>query len=621
MASMTFYSQYNMNAPVDTDDSETLVFNSGSDALVTDGMYGFYLLGSGLTYDTSANDFTAGTLTNVYLGSSITGNLIFSLNGISANLVQDFDTVQGGVQGIWDVGYDTNTDGIKDLWGMQAEQAYWLRGADTINGSAYNDVLNGYLGNDRIYGNAGDDILTGGQGNDTLDGGSGHDYTSYNDLRVKTGSSAVTYKFLATGSLTSGTVAISEVVSGVTTLKQTDTFLNIEELRGTKVADSINFSSSTGKQDGFQGFSGNDTIIGGDVLSGTSNDGDYVDYRYLAVAPMRVNVNLTNTDSTTSFATAKVYWSTSTTANETDSLRKIHGVIGGAGNDTIVGSAADDWIRGMAGNDLLTGGGGSDWVDYRWDNSALNITLSAGGAQQIIAAGAHGNDTISGFENISGGFAADRLTGNELSNTLRGREGNDTINGAGGIDYADYKNATGSVTVLWSTATSATSSGADGSDILTNIEGVKGSESFGDKLTGNAGSQLIYGRGGNDTINGGLGNDTLDGGIGNDQYVFNTATPSNLDKILSFTTAADKIVLENSIFTGLGASTGNFVASDARFHAAAGATAVHDSTDRIIYNTTTGALYYDADGIAGNAVQIAIIGTHPTLAATDFAVI
>jgi Ca2+-binding RTX toxin-like protein len=44
---------------------------------------------------------------------------------------------------------------------------------------------------------------------------------------------------------------------------------------------------------------------------------------------------------------------------------------------------------------------------------------------------------------------------------------------------------------------------------------------------------------------------------------------------------------------------------------------------RVIYDQTTGALSYDADGTgAGAAVQIAIIGTttHPALVASDFLV-
>ncbi len=49
----------------------------------------------------------------------------------------------------------------------------------------------------------------------------------------------------------------------------------------------------------------------------------------------------------------------------------------------------------------------------------------------------------------------------------------------------------------------------------------------------------------------------------------------------------------------------------------------HASTDRIIYNNTTGALLYDADGDqAGSvAVQFAVLSGVPTLAGTDFIVV
>jgi Ca2+-binding RTX toxin-like protein len=56
------------------------------------------------------------------------------------------------------------------------------------------------------------------------------------------------------------------------------------------------------------------------------------------------------------------------------------------------------------------------------------------------------------------------------------------------------------------------------------------------------------------------------------------------------------------------------------FWAAAGATSAHDSTDHIIYDTSTGRLYYDGDAAGGaSAVHFATIGNKlSTLSYTDF---
>jgi len=64
------------------------------------------------------------------------------------------------------------------------------------------------------------------------------------------------------------------------------------------------------------------------------------------------------------------------------------------------------------------------------------------------------------------------------------------------------------------------------------------------------------------------------------------------------------------------------VSGDARFRAAAGAPGGADATDRVIYNTSTGQLYYDADGSGAGAAQLlATLQGAPGVSATDISVI
>jgi Ca2+-binding RTX toxin-like protein len=52
--------------------------------------------------------------------------------------------------------------------------------------------------------------------------------------------------------------------------------------------------------------------------------------------------------------------------------------------------------------------------------------------------------------------------------------------------------------------------------------------------------------------------------------------------------------------------------------------AANDANDRIIYEQSSGKLYYDADGSGSGAqIQIAVLGasSHPSLTATDFLIV
>ena len=153
---------------------------------------------------------------------------------------------------------------------------------------------------------------------------------------------------------------------------------------------------------------------------------------------------------------------------------------------------------------------------------------------------------------------------------------------------------------------------------ITNVASITGTAGA-DNLLAGLGGDTISGAAGNDTINGGLGNDQLTGGTGADKFVFNTAlSSSNIDTLTDFVHGTDKIQLAKSIMSSLGV-VGALKSADFKL-----STAKLDASDRIIYNKTTGDLFYDSDGSGlVAAVKIAIIGasSHPTLSNTDFTIV
>ena len=135
-------------------------------------------------------------------------------------------------------------------------------------------------------------------------------------------------------------------------------------------------------------------------------------------------------------------------------------------------------------------------------------------------------------------------------------------------------------------------------------------------LAGNALSQYIYGNAGANTLDGKSGADVMTGFGGADAFAFTSALGGgNVDRIADFSAVDDIILLDDAIFAGFapGAlSASVFVIG----------TQAADADDRIIYNQATGALLFDADGSgSGAAVQFATLDTHPTITASDFAVI
>jgi Ca2+-binding RTX toxin-like protein len=161
-----------------------------------------------------------------------------------------------------------------------------------------------------------------------------------------------------------------------------------------------------------------------------------------------------------------------------------------------------------------------------------------------------------------------------------------------------------------------TLSGTSGNDTLTGWAG-------NDTISGLAGNDTLYGGAGNEignTLAGGTGNDTLDGKSGNDRPIGNGGNDifrldtalgaANLDTIVDWHGAADRLCLDHTVFAGL--ATG--VLADS-------AVALDNATSlaaQIVYNHMTDALYFDSNGArTGGATEFATLTGAPSLTASE----
>jgi len=306
-------------------------------------------------------------------------------------------------------------------------------------------------------------------------------------------------------------------------------------------------------------------------------------------------------------------------------------LIGGDGNDALSGGAGNDVLRGGLGNgDTMDGGAGSeDLLDFSDGTLAVNFTLVQSAALTGIANGTAGlgnNDTYQNIEGVIGTGLADTLTGSASNDIIRGGGGNDTLDGAGGTgDLLDFSDGTAGLTFTLTQSSGATNFNASaaglGTDSYKNFEGVIGT-AFADTITGSASNDQLRGGGGNDVINGlagddrivgGTGADILTGGADNDTFVFDSA-PNAVDTVTDFNasgsaTSGDLIELSRGTFTALTTASGSTLsAAEFALSDGGGAGDVVGAGVHVIYDSATGNLYYDADGLsAANRTLVATL--------------
>jgi subtilisin family serine protease len=316
---------------------------------------------------------------------------------------------------------------------------------------------------------------------------------------------------------------------------------------------------------------------------------------------------------------------------------------GTIGADTLGGLGGNDTLAGGGGNDLIQGGLGDDLVSYAEFTAAQAVTISLAAGRAFSAAGL---DTLSGIEHAMTGADHDSLIGDGLANWLSGGAGNDRLNGGHGNDTLDGGDGADTMWGGYGDDVFIVGDGdvfserhGQGTDLILlrraaislagqHIENVTGDiaglafsisgNSLANVLTGGALADTLNSGTGNDTLVGGLGNDSLVGGSGSDQFVFNSALgATNVDTIRGYNATNDTILLDGAVFTALG-SPGTLAAG-----AFTAGMAASDEDHRIIYQSASGALFYDADGLGGAAaVQFATLtGVTGVISHAEFLII
>ncbi|RMF67187.1 MAG: hypothetical protein D6742_08175, partial [Cyanobacteria bacterium J069] len=308
-------------------------------------------------------------------------------------------------------------------------------------------------------------------------------------------------------------------------------------------------------------------------------------------------------------------------------------ISGKAGNDVVRSTLANlqqqDVIRGGPGVDtfVLTNGTGSITVNVGNFNSQIpdispgtlvtefeifDLSGFRGNALMIgsdnfddYLVGGIGNDTLdgsTGSDTLIGGWGDDLYVVRSLTDTIieRPNEGNDTVQASINYTLLDHFENLVLVDAGREGAGNAQNNRITGNAQKNLLQGGAGN----DTLLGLGGADTLLGGTGNDVLSGGRGKNRLTGGSGRDTFVFTVGQGLGRSVVTDFRPRRDRILVQK---TGLPA--GRIAASQF-----VRGTSARDESDRFIYDSRTGRLFFDADG-TGSSRQILLgtLGNRPSL--------
>jgi len=607
---------------------DTIFGNEGNDSIRSQQLRTLLLGGPGR--DTLSADLTASLYGGVgrdFLIGQAASNYLFGN--------KDEDTLLGGIQG-GDFLYGGSG---ADLLGFVG-----TNGQSNLTGVAVSGAIGGLnQGNNYVSGDIGADSIVGINNGDTLLGGDDNDSIigvgSLNYLRGDSGNDSLRIQ---------NPVATQQFSTNLAIVGVSQT-----TLLGGAGDDSL--YGGVGRfgegQNYFEGGEGNDTIRSfalQDVLyGGDGND--------LVVTANPNVLTIQGSTSQPGFAGESTLY-------------------GGGGNDTLLAGFSTDFLYGEDGNDslsgkfsLLDGGDGNDTL--YGGNWTLELPGVIDRVPAVTLSGGSGNDYLHGaFGSVAnlydGGLGDDTIVFTTTNDSLLGEgsiEGNDKISFVGGLAAG----ATGVSFVLFDTLGDNTISGSDGNDSIVTGSGADflqgGSVAasaqldvgFGDDtliagggndyLFGGSGSDVLFGEIGDDTLQGGTGGDTLVGGEGVDIFLYqfksdlqgaNTATTADI--ITDFQSDEDKLFFSRAPggfdFTEIGGPSdlipAQFIVLEEGSYngAVVNTQATTGIGPVLVYENTSGVLWYDSDGGGSNPADVVANfrrpdNTIPTLTRTDVVII
>lgn len=417
----------------------TLATNVENLRLITTGTDG--------TGNASNNIIYANGLANTIDGAGGTDTLSYQF-GLSSSATAGVTLTLGAAGAAATAAGGSGADVISNI-----EYVIGSRLSDSITGNDVANSLTGGLGNDTL--------TAGASTGDTLDGGAG------NDTYVVTG--ATSYKITDVSGTDTLSSATDVTIATFTTIENVTTIGSAAVIgTGNSLANTMT-GSSTGI-DELVGGTGNDTYVISelqDIVTEELNAG--TDTVQVSVTGYTLADNVENL---TLAGAAAISGTGNDVANIiTASAGFADTLIGGTGNDKLVGNSVANELDGGEGNDNMTGGNGGD--TYIVDSTGDSITeASADTGTDIVQSsvtytlGANletltltGTGTING----TGNTGANTLTGNSVANTLTGGLGADTITGGDGKDKIVLTESTSSADEVVFGATFA----ANDSDTIT----------------------------------------------------------------------------------------------------------------------------------------------------------